>query len=110
MWWQYPSNFLPCRWAGRTVLLVGIGNAFVGMNISQPASRYYAGFAVAIGGWLLIAMFGQAFMYSFLQFNYEGNVIASPIAKEVERPVTYPNGAASTNPAISNGNNHNLPA
>ena len=91
-------------------MLVGIGNAFVGMNISQPASRYYAGFAVAIGGWLLIAMFGQAFIYSFLQYDYEGNVIASPIAKEVERPMTYTNGGASPNGAISDGNNHALPA
>ena len=59
------------RWGGRTAIVVGIGNAYYGMNISQPATRYFVGLSVAVGGWLLFAVVGQVVLVLLNQYNTE---------------------------------------
>ena len=63
------NHLYMCRWAGGTAVIVGIGNAYYGMNISLPATRYFAGYSAALGGWLLIAAIGQAFVYSSVGYE-----------------------------------------
>jgi hypothetical protein len=63
------------RWGGRTAIVVGIGNAYYGMNISQPATRYFVGFSVAIGGWLLVAVLGQILLVLFNQYDHKGRAL-----------------------------------
>jgi len=67
--------------------VVGIGNAYYGMKISQPATRYFVGFSVAIGGWLLLAVVGQILLVLFNQYDQEGKgTHPCPISRQVRSP------------------------
>lgn len=91
-------------WGGRTAIVVGVGNAYYGMNITQPATRYFVGFSVAIGGWLLIAVVGQILLVLFNQYDHDGRALqftsaSDKVGHRTGTPLTGATTHASPSPA-----------
>ena len=58
--------------------------------------RYWVGFSVAIGGILVLAVFGQLFMHAKYAYDYEGHVAITPVGEKSTINNTYQHVTAVT--------------